>query len=192
MTQTYQTSQKQIEANRRNAKKSTGPRSDAGKSVSRANAIRHGLSAERALLPAEDIADFNAYTDEMMDQLGPVGAIETELVMQIVNQFWRMRRIPVFEAAFVTWLQHKHAKLDQKMAPFKKRYESALPADAPQQTSDIKEPDTTTCALGRAFEAMLQADMAGKLSRYETALRNGLDRSMKTFREEQDRRKNTI
>jgi hypothetical protein len=128
----------------------------------------------------------------MMSQLEPVGAIETELAMQIVNQFWRMRRIPVFEAAFITWLQHKHAKKDQKTAALEKHYKVAAPFNTPPQSSDAKEPDTITCALGRAFEAMLQADMTGKLSRYETALRNGLDRSMKTLREEQDRRKNTI
>jgi hypothetical protein len=55
------TSYRQIEANRRNALKSTGPKTDAGKQVSRCNAVRHGLTAETVLSAFEDAEDYKAF-----------------------------------------------------------------------------------------------------------------------------------
>jgi hypothetical protein len=46
--------QKQIEANRRNAQKSTGPKTEAGKATAKFNALKHGMTAEVAVLPHED------------------------------------------------------------------------------------------------------------------------------------------
>ena len=47
-------SQKQIEANRRNAQRSTGPASELGKAVAKFNALKHGMTADTAVLPYED------------------------------------------------------------------------------------------------------------------------------------------
>jgi hypothetical protein len=55
------TSFKQIEANRRNARKSTGPRSEEGKQHSRRNAARHGLTAETVIGTLEDIEDYKGF-----------------------------------------------------------------------------------------------------------------------------------
>ena len=55
------TSYRQIEANRRNALKSTGPKTEAGKQASRGNAIRHGLTAETVLSALEDAEDYKAF-----------------------------------------------------------------------------------------------------------------------------------
>jgi hypothetical protein len=51
------TSIRQIEANRRNALKSTGPKTQAGKQASRCNAVRHGLTAETVITALEDAED---------------------------------------------------------------------------------------------------------------------------------------
>ncbi len=53
-------SEKQIAANRQNARKSTGPKTDAGKQRSRQNAFRHGLTAQTVIRHVESAA---AYTD---------------------------------------------------------------------------------------------------------------------------------
>ena len=57
------TSLKQIEANRRNAEDSTGPRSKAGKQRSSRNAVRHGLTAETVIEPLEDAEDYAAFEE---------------------------------------------------------------------------------------------------------------------------------
>jgi hypothetical protein len=51
---------RQIEANRRNALKSTGPKTLAGKEQSRCNAVRHGLTAETVIGALEDAEDYKA------------------------------------------------------------------------------------------------------------------------------------
>ena len=61
------TSYRQIEANRRNALRSTGPRTDAGKQVSRRNAVRHGLTAETVIGALEDAEDYNAFDPPVSD-----------------------------------------------------------------------------------------------------------------------------
>jgi hypothetical protein len=55
------TSYRQIDANRRNAVKSTGPRTDAGKRIARCNAVRHGLTAETVIGALEDAEDYKAF-----------------------------------------------------------------------------------------------------------------------------------
>ena len=54
-------SSKQIDANRRNSLKSTGPKTEAGKQASRCNAVRHGLTAETVIGALEDAEDYRAF-----------------------------------------------------------------------------------------------------------------------------------
>ena len=61
------TSYRQIEANRRNSLRSTGPRTDAGKQVSRRNAVRHGLTAETVIGALEDAEDYNTFDPPVSD-----------------------------------------------------------------------------------------------------------------------------
>ena len=68
------TSFRQIEANRRNAIRSTGPNTDEGKRRSRRNAIRHGLCAETVIENIEDIEDYRAF--EAADPRFKVSSLE--------------------------------------------------------------------------------------------------------------------
>src|SRR4051794_39457172 len=70
------TSSKQTRANRENAKRSTGPRTDAGKASSSKNAMRHGLLSEASTLPDEDPAEFDAHAAAIKRDLEPVGGLE--------------------------------------------------------------------------------------------------------------------
>ena len=73
---------RQIEANRRNAQRSTGPRTRTGKAAAKLNSLKHGLLAEQPVLPDEDGAAFEALRRELAKQFDAVGVIETQLTSQ--------------------------------------------------------------------------------------------------------------
>jgi hypothetical protein len=82
----------QIAANRRNALRSTGPRTAAGKAVSSRNALRHGLTARATVVLDEDPQDFERLRAELWTELAPRDAREELLVETVVQAAWRMRR----------------------------------------------------------------------------------------------------
>jgi hypothetical protein len=85
-------SEAQIQANRLNAQKSTGPRTDEGKAVVAQNAVRHGLLAEQVVIRGEDPGEFEFYRERMLDELAPAGMIESMLAERAVELAWRLRR----------------------------------------------------------------------------------------------------
>lgn len=91
-------SERQIEANSRNAQFSTGPRTPNGKSRSARNALRHGLTAKQVVLFDENPKDFDAFRADLLNELNPDGALEGVLAERIVIDSWRLRRIPALEA----------------------------------------------------------------------------------------------
>lgn len=91
------TTLKQIEANRQNAQRSTGPRTEAGKQRSRQNALRHGLTAETVISALESAADFSAFAAEIAADYRPQTATEHELVGRLVSLLWRLRRSTCIE-----------------------------------------------------------------------------------------------
>ena len=91
----------QIKANRENAKKSTGPRTEEGKARVSLNALKHGLLARDAVLPSEDPAEFDRQLRELEHDLRPENSLEFELVRQIADAQWRMRRLVRIETAFL-------------------------------------------------------------------------------------------
>ena len=90
-----------LEANRANAKRSTGPKTAAGKSRSKLNALKHGLSAEKVVIGDEDPREFEALREKLHRDWQPDTALESELVEQLAGIFWRLRRVPAIEAAIV-------------------------------------------------------------------------------------------
>jgi hypothetical protein len=75
------TSLRQIAANRRNASKSTGPRTDEGKQSSRGNAVRHGLTADTVIGTLKDAEDYKAFEAAITPDYDAQSAIERELVL---------------------------------------------------------------------------------------------------------------
>ena len=83
---------KQIEANRRNALKSTGPITPEGKARSSRNAIRHGLTAETVIAGLEDAEDYQAFEAAVTADYDAETAVERELVLRLASVLWRLRR----------------------------------------------------------------------------------------------------
>jgi hypothetical protein len=91
------TSFRQIEANRRNALRSTGPTSENGKRRSRQNAVRHGLSAETVVEIVEDINDYRGFEAAVIADYDARTAVERELVLRLASLLWRLRRATMIE-----------------------------------------------------------------------------------------------
>ena len=92
------TTQKQLQANRANARKSTGPKTETGKAQSRLNAVKHGLTARLIVIGDEDPAEFEELRAGLMEQYDPQLPDERELVEYLAGVLWRLRRIPLFAA----------------------------------------------------------------------------------------------
>ena len=91
----------QINANRNNARKSTGPRTGEGKSRASKNALKHGLLARDTVMPGEDPADFDRQLSALEADIQPANSLEFELVRQIADAQWRMRRLTRLETGFL-------------------------------------------------------------------------------------------
>jgi hypothetical protein len=88
---------RQIEANRRNARLSTGPVTDEGKKKSRQNAVRHGLTAETVISALEDAEDYSAFELAVTADYDAQSAVERELVLRLASLLWRLRRATAIE-----------------------------------------------------------------------------------------------
>src|SRR5262245_26202909 len=86
-------------ANRRNAQRSTGPKSDEGKNAVKWNALKHGLLAKATVLPQEARAEYERLLAGLVEDYQPVGTLEAILVEDIAAICWRRRRAVRAEAA---------------------------------------------------------------------------------------------
>jgi len=153
--------ERQIEANRQNALSSTGPRSDAGKARSAQNALIHGVTARRALLPGEDGDIFDALYKDLFKKFQPDGPIETEMVASAASLMWRLRRIPAFEIALFHWISRFQG------------FSLPINTDAVGQSAEFKSSN-----IGYVLETMVSKDVLGKLTRYETTLTKQLKQTI--------------
>ena len=90
---------KQIAANRRNAQKSTGPRTAEGKAKTRLNPLKHGLTAETIVLPFESPDDYRELQQSVLDDLQPQGVTQQILVERFVQRHWVAQRLARTERA---------------------------------------------------------------------------------------------
>jgi hypothetical protein len=98
-------SPKQIEANRANARRSTGPRSEDGKSRSSKNALQHGLKSREIVIWGENPDQFEVLRAGLEADFRPTSIIECELIDRLAGLLWRLRRIPALEAALIDPVQ---------------------------------------------------------------------------------------
>jgi hypothetical protein len=108
-------SEKQVEANRRNAQKSTGPKTAEGKSNSSRNNLRHGLTGQISLLPAEDREAHDAFCNELIDSFNPETPMERQLAQSIAEDNWRLNRARALENNMFA-LAHGHERRELQIA----------------------------------------------------------------------------
>ena len=155
----------QIKANRNNAKKSTGPRTEEGKTSVAKNALKHGLLARDTVLPGEDPAEFDSQLSALEADIQPANSLEFELVRQIVDAQWRMRRLTRLETGFLA------AALDETRRYMEKRRPDELRPGY----------DGETQLLGSAMLDRTQAFV--HLARYDGHLSRRFFRAVKQLRD---------
>ena len=91
------TSLQKVEANKKNALKSTGPKTIKGKNVVKWNALKHGLLSAEVVIEVgdghEDKTEFKKMFVQLHEDLHPVGVLEEMLVERIAICYWRLRRV---------------------------------------------------------------------------------------------------
>jgi len=160
----------QLDANRRNAQKSTGPRTEAGKAIAAQNGLRHGFTARRDVIGSESQGRFDRHRARMLKTLVPVGS---ELAERIVSLSWRLRRAGRFQNEAIDALNTPK--------PLEKLTQSLLARQTRRIQSDV-EFDEANLAQGR----MLVKDFANdrvldRLLMYERRIENSLYRSLLEF-----------
>jgi len=150
----------QLNANRQNARKSTGPRTPKGKAASSRNSLEHGLCAQKLLLIDEDSDAFLALLHDLFSRFRPVGAGEESLVKRIALAQWRLdRALPI------------ETQLYQEQI-------AIVAASNPEMSA--KELNAQTGLLGPAFTNDCDKSQTFiKLARYETALERSINNSLR-------------
>ncbi|MEN6578245.1 MAG: hypothetical protein ABFD90_18010 [Phycisphaerales bacterium] len=172
----------QIQANRLNARKSTGPRTAEGKERASQNALKHGLLAREAVIQGEAPEEFEHYREGMLAELAPAGAVEAMLAERVVGLSWRLRRAerlqnaafaaldegepaPLLEARHEEWKQLKGNEWDRGL-------------------SGLFDEDT---ALGKVVVAdFAEARVLDRLLMYERRIESSLYRTMAQLRKERE------
>jgi hypothetical protein len=166
------TSDRRILANRLNARRSTGPRTPRGKSRSRRNAIKHGLTARTIVDIFEDGDEFNAFVRQIAAAYRPTSPVHRELICRLATLLWRLRRVHAAE----TGLLHIQAHQQQEIQT------ASHPAAVPQNIialpglngslADYHVEQGRTEAKAQAFLRLcnINGETLDRISRYETAL----------------------
>ena len=96
---------RQIEANRQNALKSTGPKTIIGKQHSSQNAVRHGLTCETVVMPFEEKEDYKAFELAITADYGGESAVDRELIFRLASLLWRLRGATSIETSLfkINW-----------------------------------------------------------------------------------------
>ena len=108
------TSFRQLEANRRNALRSTGPKTDEGKQRSRFNAVRHGLTAETVVGSLEDAEDYKAFEATIIADYCAETAVARELVLRLASLLWRLRRATAIETGLFELIAEARPETDPR------------------------------------------------------------------------------
>ena len=163
---------KQIEANRKNAKKSTGPRTEEGKAKAAQNARKHGLTSRRMVLADEDAAEFEQLRRNLHAELAPETQLETLIVNRIAAVQWRLARVPALEAELMDRLRYDMLTEDQGLGgawsldsgPYGgalarlARYETTLERNAARLLAELRRSQVHRRQQERAELAQLAAE----------------------------------
>lgn len=166
----------QVTANRLNAQKSTGPRTEEGKAKVAQNAVTHGLRAQTAVLAGEDREKYDAFCTRLLEEWEPDGPDEEVLARRVVDLTWRLQRAgrsqnEVFAALYAQYVAEKQSQASEE--------------------SPTSDPGPGTAGEGASWLGqMLVKDFSGdrileRLLSYERRIESSLYRAMGELRQTQ-------
>jgi hypothetical protein len=138
------------------------------------NSYNHGLTAETIVIGDEDPKAFDILRAELEEEYNPRPGIESELVERLAVLMWRMRRIPIFEAALIELRREGVASDKRRARMIRDLFKDKERKETPYENTAV------------AFQNRQQT--LGTLFRYEAALMNAFNRTLQQLLFLQDRR----
>ena len=190
--------QRQTEANRQNCRLSTGPRTEAGKAASSANALSHGLTAaSTVVLPEEDADAFERLREGVIADLDPAGALQEALAQRVAVLLWRLDRAARLEAELFVHgqLAMLRSRADQALDPGARlRRLAELPGESTEAQEKLKQfrdqIDVDMCAQAPFAQILVERPESARtydqLARHEATLQRSLNRTLDEFRRLRD------
>lgn len=164
----------QILANRRNARKSTGPRTPKGKTAVAQNAVKHALTAKNETIVSESPPEFQQHRDLLLTELAPAGPMESILAERIVSLSWRLKRANRFQNRAIDTMND-----DQNSTPMERLTRSFLPPNPggprprpsdPHSPADLGRLAVADFSNSRILERLLMYERRIEHSLYKTIL----------------------
>jgi hypothetical protein len=187
-------SPRKLDANRNNSQKSTGPKTPEGKSRSSQNAVTHGLTSSRPILPPDEQESFNQFLHTTLEDLEPQGSIELCLARRIALLFFQLDRAAATEAHLLAaqstspirqTLHDNQKELDSYLRACqweeeanRKRKHPRLPF--PPELKQLPDPVPTHQVLAGQFNCFDSSSTPfERLTRYTATLDRQLHRALK-------------
>jgi len=171
--------EKQIKANRQNAQKSTGPKTDEGKAAVSQNAVKHGLFAQ-SVIKGENEADYEAFHDKMVAEMKPVGPTEILLAERIVSLWWRLERAERIQNQAIDVMIER-----DEPSPLSKRMHNWLPKDLQEIDYDTRGAGPEL-VLGRAIiKDYSYSRVLDRMILYERRIENSLHKTTRELERRQ-------
>jgi hypothetical protein len=163
----------QVKANQQNSQKSTGPRTAQGKAAVSQNAVKHGLFSSEAVVKGENEADFDLFSDKLLAELAPVGALESMLAERFVSLSWRLRRAERMQNQAIEVMIERDGP-----SPLAQRLKASLPKFL-QDVYDDPRGGAAELILGRAaIHDCANYRTLERLSMYERRIESSMLRTL--------------
>ena len=173
LTEFLMPTEAQIIANRRNAQKSTGPRTPEGRSIVSQNAVKHELTAAHDIISSESQADFDLYRDQFLTELAPTSPMESMLAERVVNLSWRLKRVGRIQNQAIDALNAPDTS-----SPLTKLAQSLL-SKVRDQSPNAPSESAPELALGRlAVKDFSNTRVLERLLMYERRIENSLYKTL--------------
>jgi hypothetical protein len=178
--------QVQINANRKNAQRSTGPRTPEGKASAAQNSIKHGLSARHAVIASESHAEFATHRDNWLAELAPESLTESLLASRIITLSWRLKRVERVQNQAINYITAHEINplVNITQSVVKSLISPEGPHGPAPHDSDLK----VACAFVKDFYNEKSLD---RLLMYERRIENSLQKALRHLQQQQQARQNT-